>query len=445
MPDNPYQSPPTAEKLGPRSPASHIRWLIFLIACFTSFLTYVHRYAWGATRPYLKDEYNLTDADLGWLDGAFNLTYALGQFPGGLAGDVFGPRLMIPLAAVLWSVMMMGPAWVGGFWRLLAMRLGFGATQAPCYPSLGKITKSWFPLSIRTSLQGFVATLSGRVGGAVAPLLIGVLLMGTLKMSWQSSLYALASVGIFFAIGFWLLFRNHPVEHPWVNDTECELIQGDEPEEGPGTKTRFNWSFAATSNLALFMAASFCSSFADNLFVFYMPQFLVEEKGFTPAQMGTFAGLPILGGAIGGMLGGILNDVLIRVTGNRRFARSFIASGGKVIAALLIGASLFAEDGRMVMVVLFFCKFFSDWSQPTWWGTVTDIGGPASGRVFGMVNTVGSIGATVAGPVMGYVLLGYGWSSLFLFVGGVYVLTAIFWAFVNCTRRLVIAEPESEH
>jgi len=143
------------------------------------------------------------------------------------------------------------------------------------------------------------------------------------------------------------------------------------------------------------------------------------------------------------MCGGILNDVLIRITGNRRLSRSLIASGGKIIAALLIGASLFAQDGRMVMVVLFFCKFFSDWSQPTWWGTVTDIGGSASGRVFGMVNTVGSIGATVAGPIMGYVLGAYGWASLFLFVGGVYVLTAVFWACVNCTRRLVFVEPEN--
>jgi len=319
------------------------------------------------------------------------------------------------------------------------MRLGFGATQAPCYPCLGKITKSWFPLSIRTTLQGFVATLSGRLGGAAAPALIGVLLIGMLGMSWQGSLYALASVGMFFAVGFWILFRNHPVEHPWSNDSESDLIRGEEPDEGPGAKTRFEWSFTATSNLGLFMAASFCSTFADNLFVFYMPHFLVEAKGFTPIQMGTFAGLPILGGAIGGSLGGILNDVMIRATGNRRFARSLIASSGKVTAALLIGASLFVQDGRLVMVVLFFCKFFSDWSQPTWWGTVTDIGGPAAGRVFGMVNTVGSIGATVAGPVMGYVLLRSGWPSLFLFVGGVYILTAIFWCFVNCTRRLVIA------
>ena len=237
-------------------------------------------------------------------------------------------------------------------------------------------------------------------------------------------------------LGFGFVFRNSPAEHPWSNPAEQHLIESDEVRAG-SNNVRFRWTAANTTNLGLFMMASFCSSFADNLFVFYMPQFLVEEKGFTAAEMGIFAGLPIWGGAIGGMCGGVLNDIMIRTLGSRRLARSLVAASGKILAAVLIVTSLMVADGRMVMFLLFFCKFFSDWSQPTWWGTVTDIGGRAAGRVFGIVNTAGSIGATVAGPAMGYVLNDHGWTMLFLFVGVMYVLTAVFWSFVNCTRRLV--------
>ena len=338
--------------------------------------------------------------------------------------------------------MMIGPALTGRYWDLLGARLAFGATQAPCYPNLGKITKSWFHPAIRTSLQGVVASFSGRAGGALAPFIIGTVLMATLGLSWQQSLFALAGVGLLYAIGFWFVFRNTPADHPWSNAAEQRLIEGEE-FQGSTSNVRIDWSVANVTNLGLFMGASFCSTFADNLFVFYMPQFLMEEKGFDAAQMGVFAGLPIWGGALGGMCGGILNDVLIRATGNRRVARSAVAAGGKIVAAALIAAAMLAGDGRLVMVVLFFCKFVSDWSQPTWWGTVTDIGGPAAGRVFGIVNMVGSIGATVAGPVMGFVLGGYGWTALFLFVGSVYLLTALFWIFVDCTRRLVAPRTEA--
>jgi len=186
-----------------------------------------------------------------------------------------------------------------------------------------------------------------------------------------------------------------------------------------------------------FFGASFFSTFADNLFVFWIPTFLVEEKSFSAAQMGIFASLPLLGGALGGFSGGLVNDYLIRLMGRRR-ARSVVACTGKMIAAALIVASLSQSDGRIMMLILFACKFFSDWSQPTWWGTVTDIGGPASGRVFGMVNTVGTIGGFAAGPIMGLVKAEYGWNVLFSFVGFVYVLTALCWAFVNCTKKLVV-------
>jgi sugar phosphate permease len=245
-------------------------------------------------------------------------------------------------------------------------------------------------------------------------------------------------VGIVFAVTFWLLFRNHPEEHPWANQAEQELIEAGEIPASQYANAHFDWSANNKRNVAFFLAASFCSTFADNLFVFWIPTFLLDEKGFGNIEMGLFAGLPLLGGAIGGLCGGFLNDILIRLTGNRRLSRRLVASVGKIIAAILIVLSLMAEDGRTMMVVLFFCKFFSDWSQPTWWGTVTDIGGPAAGRVFGFVNMFGSAGAFVAGPAMGYVKHYFGWDALFYFVAGMYVLTALWWSRVDCTRKLVV-------
>jgi hypothetical protein len=51
---------------------------------------------------------------------------------------------------------------------------------------------------------------------------------------------------------------------------------------------------------------------------------------------------------------------------------------------------------------------------------------------------VASFGGTAAGPAMGHVLASHGWSALFCFVAAMYVLTAVFWGLVDCTRRLVV-------
>ena len=68
-----------------------------------------------------------------------------------------------------------------------------------------------------------------------------------------------------------------------------------------------------------------------------------------------------------------LSMVAIRLTGSRKWGRRIMGSTGKVISQMCFYnhrlTSVFA-----LAVGLFVVKFFSDWSQPTVWGTCTDIG-----------------------------------------------------------------------
>jgi len=433
-----HESPPGFDRsLGDLQRPTNVRWLIFGLASLASYINYVHRYSWGVIKPYLLEDGVVTEQQMGWLDGLIGITYGLGQFPGGLAGDLLGPHAVIPVSAVLWSIVAAAPAVVATFYGLATIRLAMGLTQAPCYPCLGKITQTWIPRATRTTQQGFISSFSGRAGGACSSLIIGTLLMGWVGMTWQMALVVTASTGMLFAIAFALLFRNTPRQHSGVNAAEAALIEEGEVVATTDRPLRWDWSAGNIRNLAAFFGASFSSTFADNLFVFWMPTFLVQAKGFSPTEMGLFASLPLFGGALGGLCGGILNDWLIGAIGNRRWARRLIAGGCKVIAASLICASLLFDDGKVIMAILFLCKFFSDMSQPTWWGTVTDIGGPAAGRVFGMVNTVGAAGLFVAGPIMAWVKTQYDFDGLFFFVAGVYLVTTACWLMVDCQRRLV--------
>jgi nitrate/nitrite transporter NarK len=80
-------------------------------------------------------------------------------------------------------------------------------------------------------------------------------------------------------------------------------------------------------------------------------------------------------------------------------------------------------------------KFFTDWSLPTLWGAVTDVGGRASGKIFGMVNTVGALGGFVAGPLIGAVNQRYGWEPVFWLIAAVYVASAVCWFGIDPTSR----------
>src|SRR5688500_10001538 len=119
---------------------TRVRWIMFGLTCAVSWLLYLHRYSWGVIKPeFRKDFPELTYTEIGWLDSAFLASYAIGQVPGGLAGDLLGPRTVLAAIILLWSVSVAGVAWTSGFWRLWAVRAGFGLAQAGAYPVISKI------------------------------------------------------------------------------------------------------------------------------------------------------------------------------------------------------------------------------------------------------------------------------------------------------------------
>jgi nitrate/nitrite transporter NarK len=298
------------------------------------------------------------------------------------------------------------------------------------------MTRIWFPLASRTTVQGVVTAL-GRIGGACAPLVVAYLLMGKLALSWQTALVIVSIPGMALGIGFWLFVRNSPREHPWTNRAEAVLIETGTPPPVQGQRAALLLTPASAFSLAMVFVYIFASTFQDQFYVNWLPKFLKDNKGFDNETMGLFAPLPLLGGAAGGILGGILNDLLIRRWGNRRWARSAVACTGKSLGAVLVFLSIQADDGRLIMFVLVAARVFSDWSLPTQWAAVTDMGGRAAATLFGIVNTVGIIGGVAAGPVFGYLNETYGPHGLFYGVAAMCVVAATSWLFIDCTRRLV--------
>jgi ACS family glucarate transporter-like MFS transporter len=354
-----------------------------------------------------------------------------------LAGDLWGARTVLSVLILVWSLTVAGLAGAPGLGGMAAVLGLFGLAQAGTYPSLSQVTRRWFPVSVRTSVQGAVASLSGRAGGACASLLVASLLMGVLHLPWRGALLVTGAAGVALALAFWLLFRNSPGEHFWANQAEQRLVDGGGAPAAAGARPRLALDRAGAWSLGALLLYAFASTFADQLYVNWIPLFLKEGKGLSTVQMGVFASLPLGGGALGGTAGGFLNDLLIHASGSRRWGRSAVAFTGKLLAGVLIAASLAVPDGRGVMVVLLGCKFFGDWSLATQWGTITDVGGRASGTVFGVVNMVGGLAAFVAGPVLGHLKEAHGWEGLFLGVAGAYVVAAACWLVIDCTRRLV--------
>lgn len=440
----------------PEESPTRIRWLMFALACGTSWFLYLHRYAWGIIGPEIKKTYGFSNTQTQFVFSLFYYTYAAGQIPSGVAIDYFGPHLFLGTSILLWSAALIGFGVTRSLPALGALRLLFGVAQAGCYPGLTKATRVWFPLRSRTTVQGWVATTFGRAGGAMSTIVLGTVLMGWCRLSWQTSLWVMGLAGVAFGLTFLALFRNSPAEHRLVNDAERSLIsEGGSAQSLRGT---LPWSVALRNrSLQFFVLQQFMDAGSDVVFLSLIGQYFEERHGQRIDSIGWLASLPLWGGALGGIAGGWLNDRIIRVTANRRWARSGIGCVGKVIGCgLLFVVSI--QGGPVAAGIALMCaKFFSDWSQPTVWGTCTDLGGRCSATVFSIINTAGTVGGVLMPVVFGWVLdrcttketiadkivSHTDWGPLFMLVAAMYLASAIFWLLIDCTKSLETESPGS--
>ena len=424
------------------SAPTRIRWIVFALGCSTSWLLYLHRYAFALIKPKLTTEWGLGSSELGLLDFAFSTCYMVFQIPAGLLADFAGVHLVLTGLILIWSAALAMHAWAPNVGALWWARSLLGVGQSGAFASLNRMTRDWFPLGVRATVQGFVGVLSGRLGGVSANLLIASLMIGVLGMSWRSAVYAFASLGVIQAAAMFLLYRNSPREHPWVNESERALIEGDAaaPSDQGSSKVSI-WAAVRTAsprsilNLLALNVQSVLSTVADNVYSNWIPLFLFQVHDLKFKEMGIYSALPLLGGALGGAAGGWLNDFFIARTGNLRWSRSGVALTGKGLAGgLLAFAILYAyDDPYLFCWMLFLVKFVGDWSLTTSWATVSDIGGPATASVFAFNNSVAGVGAIFAPAMYGYVAEYYEWRTVFLIACACYLLCALSWLVVNCT------------
>ncbi|QDV32572.1 MFS transporter [Tautonia plasticadhaerens] len=431
---------------------TNVRWGVFALACGMSFLLYLHRYTWNIVGPKLQEEYGFSNTQAGLLFSLFYYTYALGQIPSGVVVDRFGPHRFLSAIVVLWSLSLAALGQTAMLWLLGAWRLVFGAAQAGCYPALTKVTRSWFPAGRRTVLQGWIATTFGRGGGALSPILLGTLLMGGLGLSWETSLIILGGLGLAYGLVFFVTFRNSPDEHPGVNERERALIG--EGSTGSGPKSRAVLPAGRTfrsRSMRFFVLQQFLDAGSDVVFVSLIGTYFLRARGFDIAQTGWLASLPLWGGALGGIAGGWLNDRLIAATGSRRWSRSGVGFVGKLIGCVMLALVVRQPGGVAAAWVLMVAKFFSDWSQPTVWGTCTDLGGRFSATVFSVINTAGTLGGVVMPLVFGVVLdafttgtgpdvISTDWGPLFVMLSAMYLGSGLCWLLIDCTRSLDVEE-----
>lgn len=156
--------------------ATHIRYLIIVMAMLAAVLLYLERVCVSVAEVYIREDLRIGKMEMDAAFGAFFIAYALAQVPSGWLSQRYGPRAMMALYMLGWSIFGVFIAIAQDVYTLIAARFLLGLSQAGAYPTAALLVKRWVPDRSR-GLASSIVAFGGRFGGAGANWLTGILIV----------------------------------------------------------------------------------------------------------------------------------------------------------------------------------------------------------------------------------------------------------------------------
>jgi ACS family glucarate transporter-like MFS transporter len=411
-----------------------IRWRIFSFLFGFGFLAYVQQKTITVAAERMMPELGLSQLQIGWLEQAFVLGYAIFQMPGGIFGQRLGARrtlVIIGLTAFCATVAtpLVPEFFTGGglFAALLGAQLLLGCSQGAIFPVSAGVFEAWFPPNRWSFVQG-LQTMGLQFGAALTPPLIASLMA---MLGWQRALLW-ASVPALALIASWAWYgRNTPREHPSVSEQELREIGAQHSAPGePTVDTSINlsrlWGLLRNRNVLLLGISYMCMNYTFYLLSNWVFLYLIQERKFSLLESGWLATAPPLAAALGAGAGGVATTLLCQRFGNRWGFRLMPLAALPVSAVLLLLA-VNAANPYLAVVALATCYGCVELTEGAYWGAGMAVGRGDTMAVCGFMNTGGNLGGIIGIPIVAYFSSLHLWFLAFMVGAGFALVGALAW------------------
>ncbi len=397
-----------------------VRWQMAILLCLITTVNYIDRQAFSVAGPVIIEEFGLSNAQFGFIGSAFLFAYAVGHIVVGPIIDRIGVKRAFSIAVVAWSLAGMLCAAGRGFWSFLSLRSLLGMAEAANFPAALKSVSQWFPASERSLAVGIVFVGPG-LGAVLAPPLLGWLI---LSFGWQWAFLIPGAAG-FIWLWVWQRFYHPPETHPRVSAAERQLILAGQPMAAAAELPTLSiGQVLRQPTMWTLMLSRFLNDGAFYFFIFWLPLYLSQERGFDIFQIAVFAWIPFLAADLGSLGGGWLGRRLIDAGMSLDRSRKLLIWAGAllVLATLpavwvdspylaigLIGVAMFAIQGKAANLFALPADIYPSAQVATTWG---------------LFGAVGAMGGVVFNSAVGLTVDAFGYLPVFAAVGVTQFLSA---------------------
>jgi ACS family hexuronate transporter-like MFS transporter len=394
-----------------------LRWRIAILVSVAIAISYLDRQTLPVAIKAIEQDIPISNEQFSFLQSSFLIAYAVMYAGGGKLMDVFGTRAGFLAIMLIWSLACASHGLAASVGMLAVSRLLLGMGEGGGFPAATRAVAEWFPVHERSTAMGII-NAGTAVGGVVAPPLIALVLT---TADWRTVFYLTAVVGAVWAIWWWRDY--HPPErHPRLDAAEREtlaVVIGASTTAEPAPRWLTLLRLRETWGLVV---AKFLSDAAWYFYLFWLPKYLYDARGFDIKAVGAFAWIPYAAAGIGCLVGGWLSSWLLTRHVPLDRARK-IALG---LSAIVMPTVLFVPSAPVAWALAIFSLAY--FGQQSWSTLVMILPADmyprsAVGAVAGLVGFGGAIGGVVFGQVVGYLLdHGFGYGLVFTLAGSFHVL-----------------------
>jgi ACS family hexuronate transporter-like MFS transporter len=379
-------------------------WYFVALVAAAIAISYFDRQTLPVAISAIQRSIRISDAQFGWLQAAFLSTYALMYVGGGKLLDAIGTRAGFALIMIWWSLACALQGLANGLPLLVTARLLLGMGEGGGFPAATRVVAEWLPPEQRSTGMGII-NAGTAVGSVLAPPLIGLILwLG----NWRDMFFVSGGLGLLWAV--WWLAAFHS-KRPASSSSAADLVPS------------IPWSRLLGSRRVLgLVVAKFLSDSAWYFYLFWLPKYLYDARGFDIRHVSYFGWIPYAASGVGSLLGGWYSSHLMHTGHSLNFSRK-LALG--LSAALMPAVMLVPRAPISFALLLFSIVFFG---QQSWSGLIMTL--PADifplssvGSVAGLIGFGGAVGGATFGVVAGELLgHGAGYSTLFFIAGSLHLL-----------------------
>lgn len=388
------------------------RFLLIALSFLFSLILYIDRSAISTVKDKLGGDASegglgYTDFQVGLVFSAFAFAYALGQTPGGLLADKFGPRKVLSAVAILWSVFTALTGVVRGIVPMVAVRALFGLGEAGAYPTMSRAFYSWLPPKERGLTHGLNFS-GGRIGSAISfPLCVWLITI----MPWQAMFWVLGGLGLLLTVVWWVWFRDDPADHKGVSEAELAHIRAGDDQAGTQSSDAeaaavTNGDIFSARNSWLLMAQYVCSNFTFFFVLSWSFSYLKSNYEISASQAAVYNMYALFAGAVGNWVAGATIDALYR-NGKWVLSRRLPAIFGFALASFGMAMAVNVDSVGAAVFFISLAVFGADMTLSPSWSTCNDVGRKRSGVLSGSMNMAGNFGSAVM-AIMFPLLLAWG-------------------------------------